>query len=223
MPAKRDFVAACVVVCMGICNGSYDQQEQQISLMASSTSKGQAKGSAVVKIIEMLGDMKAKTKADIEAETAEMEEFVQYCSDSSKEKKFALKTAARSIVDNTALIEKSKATISELEDEVQEMGTVISEKEAELKDATAIRDTEQMDFKAVETDLLESIRQLGGAIVEVKKGQASFIQGKGKKTRKRLSNLAAALSSVIQSVKLSGEQKKSLKSFFVAVLQYRPG
>merc|ERR1719236_279308 len=100
--------------------------------MAISANTGQAKGSAVVKIIQMLGDMKAKTKADIEEESKNMEEFMQYCSDGSKEKEFSLKTAARSIEENTALIAESKATISELEDEVEELGTVISKKETDL-------------------------------------------------------------------------------------------
>merc|ERR1719281_202547 len=66
----------------------------------------------------MLGDMKAKTKADIKEETQSMEEFMQYCSNGSKEKEFSLKTAARSIAENTALVDESKATLSELEDEV---------------------------------------------------------------------------------------------------------
>merc|ERR1719160_1274897 len=104
--------------------------EQQMSLVST----GQSKGSAVVKIIEMLGDMKAKTKADIEEETQSMEEYMQYCSDGSKEKGFSLKTAARSIAENTAFVDESKATITELMDEVEELSRVISSKEQELEE-----------------------------------------------------------------------------------------
>lgn len=219
MLAMQELIALCIIVMMRVSNGSSFQGEQQMSLVASSASTGQSKGSAVVKIIEMLGDMKAKTKADIEEETASMEEFMQYCSDGSKEKEFNLKTAARSILENTAVVDESKATISELDDEIQELSTVISGKEKELEEATAIRQAEQKDFKAVEADLMKTVTQLGAAITEVKKGQASFIQGRGKKAKRRLANLASALSTVVESVKLTGEQKSSIRSIKRALLQ----
>merc|ERR1719453_1740526 len=136
MPAMQVLVVGSIILLMHGSAGYGFEGAQQMSLVSA----GQSKGSAVVKIIEMLGDMKAKTKADIEEETASMEEFMQYCSDGSKEKEFSLKTAARSIAENTALVDESKSTITELEDEVQTLSTVISEKESELQEATAIRE-----------------------------------------------------------------------------------
>merc|ERR1719453_2698732 len=136
MPAMQVLVVGSIILLMHGSAAYGFEGTQQMSLVSA----GQSKGSAVVKIIEMLGDMKAKTEADIEEETASMEEFMQYCSDGSKEKEFSLKTAARSIAENAALVDESKATITELEDEVQELSTVISEKETELQEATAIRE-----------------------------------------------------------------------------------
>jgi len=216
VPTMKELLLVCMIVFMRGCSGYSD--EQQTGLMISGASTGQSKGSAVVKIIQMLGEMKAKTQADIDEEAKSMEEFMQYCSDGAKEKQFSLKTTVRSIEENTALIAESKATISALEDEVETLSTSISSKEKELEEATSIRKAEQVDFKAVEKDLVNSVKQLGGAIAEVEKGQASFIQGKGRKARKeqkRLADLASALSSVVQSVKLTGEQRKSIKSFLL--------
>merc|ERR1719235_1917804 len=90
------------------------------------------KGSPVQQVIELLDEMKAKVKNDLASEAQAMEEYVQFCSDESKEKGYAIKTADSSIADLSAVIEDSKATILEQEDEVSSLGTLISSKEKEL-------------------------------------------------------------------------------------------
>jgi len=174
-------------------------------------------GSAVQKIIGMLGEMKAKVEADIETETKQMEEYMQYCDDQSTDKVNAIKTATRQIQDLSATIEESSATIVEMTDEVGELGTTIAAKESELAEATSIRKGEHEDFKVTEKELAETVQQLAGAIVQVKKGM-SLAQGKGMRLKasmpaKQLKKLVSTLGSIVESAMLTGQQKRRLRSF----------
>jgi len=177
-------------------------------------------GSAVQKIIGMLGEMKAKVEADIETETKQMEEYMQYCDDQSTDKVNAIKTAARQIQDLTATIEQSSAIMVEMSDEIATLGTTIAAKEKELAEATSIRKGEHDDFKVTEKELVESVDQLGGAIVQVKKGM-SLAQGKGLRMKaslsgKQLKKLVSTIGSIVESAHFTGQQKKHLKSFIQA-------
>merc|ERR1719316_2484176 len=121
------------------------------------TMSAKAKGSPVQKVIELLDEMKAKVKNDLANEAQAMEEYVQFCSDEAKEKGYAIKTATASIADLSAVIEDSKATITEKEDEVSTLGTVISGKEKELEAATKVREAQNADFVGAEKELVTSV------------------------------------------------------------------
>merc|ERR1719171_2772214 len=178
------------------------RQRQQLAQRsrAKAQSKTQTKGSAVQKVIEMLGEMKAKVKEDIEVETKTMEEFMAYCDDEAKDKEYAIKTAKREIADASAVIEESSAKVIELEDLIATLGTEISAKEKELADASAIRKSEKADFDATEAELAKSVDELSRAIVEVKKGRPSFLQIEGKHVSVHdVNELATTLSKVVES------------------------
>merc|ERR1719420_2864473 len=146
-----------------------------------------------------------------------MEEYMQYCDDQATDKGNAIKTATRQIQDLQATIEQSGAIIVEMTDEIATLGTSIATKEKELSEATGIRKGEHEDFKATEKDLVESVDQLGGAIIQVKKGM-SLAQGKGLRMQaampaKQMKKLVATLGTVVESALLTGQQRKSLRSF----------
>merc|ERR1719274_232615 len=104
--------------------------------------------SPVQKVIELLGECKAKVKKDLAAEAAVMEEYTTFCDDELKEKGYAIETAKREIGDLMATIEDSKATITEKTDEIAELGTLISAKEKELAEATEVRTGKNEEFVA---------------------------------------------------------------------------
>merc|ERR1719174_2093206 len=95
--------------------------------------------SPVQKVIELLGECKAKVEKDLAAEAAVMEEYTTFCDDELKEKGYAIETAGREIGDLMATIEDSKATITEKSDEIAELGNLVAAKEKELADASAVR------------------------------------------------------------------------------------
>lgn len=187
----------------------------------NSTRQGQsmkmrAKGSAVQKIIEMLGEMKTKLKADLEEETKAMNEFMAFCDDEAKNKQYAIKTATRALEDLSAIIAESDAKISECNDEITTLGTEISEKEKELAGATKIRKAEHADFVTTEQELAKSADEVSRALAEVKKNRAALMQLPSSRRSaqiRRIEAYAETLSKVVESALLTGHQRHALRSF----------
>merc|ERR1719515_127852 len=113
------------------------------------------KVSPVQKVIELLGECKAKVEKDLAAEAAVMEEYTTSSDDELKEKGYAIETAGREISDLMATIEDSKATIVEKTDEISELGNLIAAKEKELADAQAVRKGTNDEFVAAEKELVK--------------------------------------------------------------------
>merc|ERR1719333_777095 len=161
--------------------------------------------------------MKAKVKNDLANEAQAMEEYVQFCSDESKEKGYAIKTASSSIADLSAVIEDSKATITEKEDEVSTLGTVISEKEKELDAAVKVREAQSADFVAAEKELVTSVDECSRAATALEKGLSlAQIQGKlrvPKKIQKEVEAVRAAVSSIIGAAWIDASSARKLRSF----------
>merc|ERR1719271_625069 len=136
-----------------------------------------SKGSAVQKVIELLGECKAKVLKDLEAETAAMQEYTAFCDNEVKDKAYAIETAQKGIEEAKATIADSKATVATSEDEIATLGTHIAAKEKELAEAQKVRAEEHGNFVAAEKELVTSIDQLGRAVQVLKKG--SFMQMRG--------------------------------------------
>jgi DNA repair exonuclease SbcCD ATPase subunit len=174
-----------------------------------------ALGSPVQKVVEMLGECKAKVEKDLEEEKTAMQEFTAYCDDGAKEKAYAIETAAGGIEELSAKIEDSKATVATSDDEIADLGTAISKKENELSAATAVRKKEHGNFVAAEKELVESVDQLGRALQVLKKG-ASFSQMRGKGLSKRTYAAISALKTIVESQWVSSGSRKHLQSFLQA-------
>jgi hypothetical protein len=178
--------------------------------------KTHSQGSAVQKIIEMLGEMKTKLKADLAEETKAMNEFMAFCDDEAKNKQYAIKTATRALEDLNAVITESDAKIAECSDEITTLGTEISEKEKELAGATKIRKAEHADFVTTEKELAKSADEVSRALAEVKKNQAALMQLPSSRRHaqlKRVEAYAETLSKVVESALLTGHQRHALRNF----------
>jgi len=174
-------------------------------------------GSPVQKVVELLGECKAKVLADVEAEKTAMTEYSSYCDDEAKEKGYAIETAARSIEDLSATIESNTASSVALDDEVSTLGGVIAGKEKELADATAARKAEHDDFVAAEKELVETVDQLSRAAAVLKKG-ASLAQTRGGHFHVSKQSQAAinALSTIVESQWVDSGSRKTLQAFIQA-------
>merc|ERR1719409_165324 len=104
--------------------------------------------SPVQKVIQLLGDLKAKVSAELKAEETMMAEYSQYCDDEANEKEDAITAAKRTISDLSATIEDASGTISSLQGEVEELGHQSATTDRDLEAASAIRKKEHDSFAA---------------------------------------------------------------------------
>jgi hypothetical protein len=169
--------------------------------------------SPVQKVIELLGECKAKVKKDLAAEAQVMEEYTTFCDDELKEKGYAIETAKREIGDLMATIEDSKATITEKTDEIAELGTLISAKEKELAEATEVRKGKNEEFVAAEKELVKSVDECSRAVVALEKGMALMQGGRKREAKNVLKAVKSAMNSVLASIAIDTDSSRKLKSF----------
>jgi DNA repair exonuclease SbcCD ATPase subunit len=171
------------------------------------------KVSPVQKVIELLGECKAKVEKDLAAEAAVMEEYTTFCDDELKEKGYAIQTAEREIGDLMATIEDSKATIIEKTDEIAELGTVIAAKEKELAAATDVRKGQSEEFAAAESELVKSVDECSRAVTALEKGMALLQGGRKREARQMLKAVKTAMSTVLAAIAIDTDSTRKLRSF----------
>jgi chromosome segregation ATPase len=147
---------------------------------------GAAAVSPVAKVIELLDELTAKVKGDLAAEETMMAEYSKWCDSESNEKEDAITSAKRTIGDLEAEIADASARISELGTEVEELAGKISGAEADLKNATGIREDEKAAFTDSESELVDTVDGLERALVVLKRGQTSFLQARDKDEMEKL-------------------------------------
>merc|ERR1719160_1858228 len=169
--------------------------------------------SPVQKVIELLGECKAKVANDLAAETKVMEEYSTFCDDELKEKGYAIQTAEREIGDLMATIEDSKATIVEKSDEISTLGTVIAAKEKELADAQGVREGQNAEFVAAEKELVKSVDECSRAVTALEKGMALLQGGRKREAKQELKAVQSAMSTVLAAIAIDTDSTRKLKSF----------
>jgi hypothetical protein len=171
------------------------------------------KVSPVQKVIELLGECKAKVEKDLAAEASVMEEYTTFCDDELKEKGYAIETAGREIGDLMATIEDSKATITEKSDEIGELGTLGAAKEKELADASAVRKGKNEEFVAAEKELVKSVDECSRAVQALQKGMALMQGGRKREAKRLLKGVKMAMTSVLAAIAIDTDSTRKLKSF----------
>lgn len=173
--------------------------------------------SPVQKVVELLGECKAKVEKDLEAETAAMQEYTKFCSDEAKDKGYAIQTSTRAIEDADAVVEDSTATINQMDAEISTLASLIADKEKDLANATEVRQGQHTLYAADEKEMVESVDQLGRAAAVLKKG-ASLAQTRGGKTTFSGKSRQAlnALSAIINAVWVDAGSKRVLSNFLQA-------
>jgi hypothetical protein len=169
--------------------------------------------SPVQKVIELLGECKAKVEKDLAAEAAVMEEYTTFCDDELKEKGYAIETAGREIGDLMATIEDSKATIIAKTDEMAELGTLIAAKQKEHAEASAVRTGKNEEFMAAEKELVTSVDECSRAVVALEKGMALMQGGRKREAKQQLKAVKMAMTSVLAGIAIDTESTRKLKSF----------
>merc|ERR1719247_3076983 len=128
-----------------------------------------------------------------------MEEYSKWCDSESNEKEDA--------------ITSHKRTIGDLEAEVEELAGKISDAEADLKNATGIRADEKAAFTDSETELVDTVDGLERALVVLKRGQTSFLQGRDKDS---MDKLTMSLGKIIEANWVNAKDKASVQALLQA-------
>merc|ERR1719231_1889429 len=165
--------------------------------------------SPVAKVIELLDELTGKVKGDLAAEETMMEEYSTWCDSESNEKEDAITSHKRTIGDLEAEIADATARISELGTEVEELAGKISGAEADLKNATGIREDEKKAFTDSETELVDTVDSLERALVVLKRGQTSFLQARDKDA---MDKLTMSLGKIIEANWVNAKDKAAVQS-----------
>merc|ERR1719395_28958 len=108
-------------------------------------------------------------------------------------------------------IGKAKSQIEEASELIGSLSATISEDEADLKAATAIREKEKTSFTAEEAELMSASDMLGRAITIIEREMkgSSLIQA----NVENLNGLVHGLQAVLDATSISTSDKKGLLAF----------
>jgi len=166
------------------------------------------------KVIQLLSDLQSKIVADGAEAQKVYQEFAEFCEDRSRQIGFDIKTGTAEAAELKASISKGTATIGSLNAKMEELSAGLATDEADLKEATGIREKEAADFLAEEKELMEVIDMLGRAIGilerEMQKGGASMLQAKD------ADSVAQALAALVQASALSAAEGTKLTALVQA-------
>merc|ERR1719247_2536611 len=107
------------------------------------------------KVFELMSALEAKIIKEGEAEAKAFKEFFEWCDEASQNINFEIKTAKKNQEKLEAKIGELTSDIDVSDSEIEKLSGSIATNEAELKDATSVRDKEHADFLASEKELVE--------------------------------------------------------------------
>lgn len=138
------------------------------------TGNGESGNSMIAKIIEMLGDEKNKIAEDMKEETAQMNEYFNFCHREDDEKRYQIGRGNRKIDELSALIEDNTAQIAALDEELVDLGTEMSKHEADQAKQDERRKEENGEFKVREAEQIVMVEELERMTVELEKTMAAM-------------------------------------------------
>merc|ERR1719247_3693519 len=98
------------------------------------------------KVFELMSALESKIVKEGEAEAKAFKEFFQWCDESSQNLNFEIQTATKSKEKLEAKIGELTSAIDVSVSEIEKLSGAIATNDAELSDATAVRNKEAADF-----------------------------------------------------------------------------
>jgi len=171
------------------------------------------------KVFELMSALEAKIVKEGEAEAKAFKEFFEWCDSSSQNLNNEIKTGKKSQEKLTATIDEATSDIEVSNSKIEELSAAISTNEAELADATSVRNKEHEDFAASEKELVETVDTLDRAVsiisTEMAKNSAALTQI----DMSSMNSLLASLGAVVDAAGFSTTDHAKL----VALVQARQG
>lgn len=166
---------------------------------------------SILQLVEMMSSFEAKVMKEGEEAQNVYAEFAEWCEDRSKELRYEVKTAKRSVQNLEAIVEKETSTQQVLTTQIEDIAGHIASDENDLAAATKLRDTEKADFQSKENELVDILDTLGRAINvierEMAEGGAAMMQLKSAKS------LTQVFKAMVQASSLDTADAQKLTAF----------
>jgi len=130
----------------------------------------------VQKVIQMLGDMKAKGEAEKQDEMVQFATYKQFCQSTSAEKTSSIAEGKDNIEQYKAEIAKSGADVLTLTKEIAALTADIDGWKAEKDEAVKIREKDHADFQVVHADYTQAMDAVDRALQTLKTSPGQFLQ-----------------------------------------------
>jgi len=164
----------------------------------------------IQKVIELITNLEAKIMKEGEAEEKAYKEFFEWCDDAAKNQQFAVKTATVAKEKLEATIAKAKSDQENADEVIAAKAAAIAQNEADLKDATLIREKENAEFKAAEAELMEGIDMLERAIGIIERNMKGSALLQQPIDTKSLQSLLKGVSVVLDAAAFGSNDKTKL-------------
>mmetsp|Transcript_43793 Transcript_43793/g.107771 ORF Transcript_43793/g.107771 Transcript_43793/m.107771 type:complete len:674 (-) Transcript_43793:54-2075(-) len=169
---------------------------------------GAASTNPINKVLQLLDSLAAKVTADGEKEQAQYEKFTQWCEENAKETQHELKNSGERQESLQSVIDKTEATISNVNSQIQELSASIAQNEADLEKATAVRKAEHKDFAERDEELVGTIDTLERALQVVKK-ELAF----GQVSQSAVTSLVGAATVMLDDSLVTSHDRSRLQAF----------
>jgi len=161
----------------------------------------------IAKVVSMIAGLQQKIVKEGEEAHKLYNEFAEMCEDRSGELHNEIKTSNAQVGELSATIDKAVADTEVLQQKISDFAASISESEADLKEATAIRKKENTDFRAEEKELMSTVGTIERAvtIIERESGGASSLA-----QVKNMQSVTNALEAMVDAHAVSTADKSTL-------------
>jgi len=129
-----------------------------------------SKVTPVQKVLEMMGEMKAKGENMMESEAKTFRKYAEWVDDQQTQLGFEIKTGNSDVEKLSASIASADMDVTKLGKDITRMNGEIDQMEGEMKDATTLRNKESGIFVSTQQDLAESVDAIARATDVVKSG-----------------------------------------------------
>jgi chromosome segregation ATPase len=141
---------------------------------AASLDSDMSKSGAIKKVVSLLKEMKAQNEKEGKEDQEIFDKLACWCHTNREEKTAAVAAAEQKIADLEASIKEYTAKYAMLGQEIANLKKDIAENMASLEAATAQREKEAAEFHKGETDSIQALGQLKGAVTILSRHNADL-------------------------------------------------
>mmetsp|Transcript_26441 Transcript_26441/g.48161 ORF Transcript_26441/g.48161 Transcript_26441/m.48161 type:complete len:705 (-) Transcript_26441:2-2116(-) len=170
----------------------------------------ESKSNPLASVIGLLDDLAAKVKADMMAEAKAYKAYAEYCEKNAVNLEYEIETAITYEEKLSATITETSSTVEVTTSKIEVTISSIASSEAELKEATEVREKELADFKAEEKELMDTIDTLERAIAILSREMAKNPAALAQIDTTSMSSLLQSLSVMVDAASLSSKDQSKL-------------